>query len=61
MLEEEVEKYLNDPSLANALKKVIEADHQIDGVTEELVEKLHHYQNRYKEICSRENQLELDL
>ena len=42
MLDEEVEKYLHDPALAEALRKVIEADHKIDGLTDELVEKLEH-------------------
>lgn len=61
MLDEEVEQYLQDPALAAALRQVIEADHNIDGLTTDLVEKLEHYQQRYKELTLKIKQLEAEL
>jgi len=52
---------LQDPALAAALRQVIEADHKIEGLTTDLVEKLEHYQQRYKELTLKIKQLETEL
>ena len=52
-MEDETDAFLADPQLATTLKHFLEVDYQISGLTNEMIERLHHYQQRYTELTTR--------
>ena len=55
------EAFIVDPVLATTLSKLIDVNYKIDGLTKELVERLQHYEQRYKDLKQRIEDLEKDL
>ena len=53
MVEKDVDAYLADPFMAEALRQLVEVDHKIEGLNAELVSKLEQYQQRYSELKER--------
>lgn len=57
----EVDAYLADPLMAETLRKLLTINHRIEGLNDQLVERLEHYQERFKDIKQRIACLEREI